>query len=318
MAKTLSASVTGCSNIFDITVTDSHESNTASAVIQCESTTLTLNDTVTAVFGYVGNTATLFYGYVKQIDVAIPENTYVVTCQDVLVRAMDYFIASDDPEAPLSYQNIQAETLVGNVLTQAGLTNYSGSTTLFEFGITRPIEVNLTSAFEFCEWIADLLAWHIYADTTGKVWFVDRKPYPTASDSISYTITEGETLSITKKIDERNLRNKVVVYGRTGISATASASSPYLPAGFYKTVVVATEWIDTVTLAQDAADYNLAKLNRLTTTLTMSIEGNPGITARSIVGVSNSYITTTGKWYAFAVEHRWSKEGYTTNLQLRQ
>lgn len=316
--KTLDATITNTSNIINVRSSDSHGASSGNVVFECESTTLDLNDSVDISIGYITGTNKVLTGYIKQIERSIPDNTYVLTAQDVMVRAMDYFIASDDPEVPLSYLNTQAEDLVGDLMTKAGLTNYQGDTTNFEFGITQPVEVNLTSSYEFSQWVADLLAWHLYADTNGKVWFVDRKPYPTGSDSSSYTIEEKETISITKNTNERDLRNKVIVYGRNGISAKAQASSPYLPAGYYKTVVVASEWIDTTSMAQDAADYNLDKLNRITKELAITIEGNSTISARDIVSVNNSYLDTSGLWYVYAIEHSWGDSGFITNLQLRQ
>jgi hypothetical protein len=118
---------------------------------------------------------------------------------------------------------------------------------------------------------------------------------------------------------DRDLRNRVVVYGAEGIYAEAKEASPYLPNGFYKTVAVsAPTVIDTQQMAEDSAAYNLEKLNRLTLGGSLSVLGNPSINARDCITVSKADIGMTGLWYVYGCEHSWGKEGYLTNLELRQ
>ena len=117
---------------------------------------------------------------------------------------------------------------------------------------------------------------------------------------------------------DRDLRNRVVVYGTDGIYASAEEESPYLPAGFRKTVVVASPWIDDQGMAQAACDYNLDKLNRLTEEITIEVVGNPDLHARKVVTVSESHTGISGDWYIYTCEHRWGEGGYTTNLELRK
>jgi hypothetical protein len=71
-------------------------------------------------------------------------------------------------------------------------------------------------------------------------------------------------------------------------------------------------------MAEESAEYNLALLNRLTLGGTASIIGDSTIQARDCVTVNKSDIGMTGKWFVNGCEHSWSKDGYLTNLDLRQ
>jgi energy-converting hydrogenase Eha subunit B len=115
------------------------------------------------------------------------------------------------------------------------------------------------------------------------------------------------------------LRNKVVVYGTEGVYAKAQASSPYLPGGFFKSVVFASPTLVANTaMAQSIANYNLAKLNRLTIGGSATIIGNHAISCRDCVNVNKSDIGMTGQFYVYGLEHSWSKDGFTTSLDLRK
>lgn len=331
----LYATVTGCSNLLSVTISDSHIANSATAVIQCKNTTLQIGDEVEIDLGYTTDHDVLFRGYVKGVEKKIPDGTYTITCNDILIRAIDYFIASSSPESPFTRSNITAEALVGDVLELAGITAYDYTSTMFTFGVNSPVEVNLVSALDFCKLIADIIAWHIYADRDGTVWFVNRKPYVMTGDSgqpgdvedVPLKTVTGK-LTLQKTSSERDLRNKIVVYGRNPISAETSAEESYnpdtdtyeqiLPDGFYKTAVVASEWIDTEQIAQDAADYNLDLFNRLTSQATASIVGDSDLSARVVVTFEDTITGMSGNWYIFSCEHQWSSQGYITNLGLRK
>jgi hypothetical protein len=83
-------------------------------------------------------------------------------------------------------------------------------------------------------------------------------------------------------------------------------------------VVAAPGVIDTQGMADQAADYNLDLLNRLTQKVDLTIVGTTGIVPRTIATVTISDIGVSGKWYVYAVEHNWSKAGYTTTMELRK
>lgn len=320
----LYATVTGCSNILSINLSDSHIASTANAVIQCKNTSLTLGDFVEIDLGYTTNHRILFKGYVKNIQKKTPDGIFTVTCDNILIRAVEYFIASSNPNEPFTRSNITAEDLVADVLALAGLTDFAFTATSFTFGVNSPVEVNLVSAYDFCKLITDILSWHLYADTDGVVNFVNRKPYVMDGSSGQPGDIEDEPvktitgkLQLIKSDSEKDLRNRIVVYGRDPISAEASEVSPYLPDGFFKTTVVASEWIDTEQVAQDAADYNLELLNRLTQEGNITIVGDPDLTARDVVTVVDTITTISGNYYIYSCEHIWGSTGYTTALGLR-
>lgn len=319
MSQSLDCSVTGTSGIISITFQDSHVAPTSTATITAISTSLDIGDEITVQLGYVGDTFLALTGFVKSMEYKEPEREYSITCGNVLVRAIDFFIASDNPDEPFSRQNISAEDLIGDLLELAGITSYIPDSTSFTFAINNPVEVNLTPCYDYCHFLADIIAFTIYADTAGVVRLIDRRPYPVGGDTSDYTFTVDDVIEASYEKSDLNIRNKVIVYGSAGISATASASSPYLPAGFYRTVVVAAPGvIDTQSMAQQSADYNLELLNRLTQKVNLSVIGRTGVVPRTIATVTLPDIGVTGDWYVYSCEHNWSKAGFLTNLELRR
>jgi len=113
------------------------------------------------------------------------------------------------------------------------------------------------------------------------------------------------------------LRNKVVVFGRDDIYAEASAASPHLPSGFYKTAIVSSELIDTQDMADDSATYNLELYNKLTENLRVEAEGNPLVRCRDIVGVTEPFTSMAADlWFVYAVDHDLDENGYSMSLTL--
>ena len=317
-SKYLDASVNGCTGITGISISDSHVAPASNAFIVAEDSTLTVGDSIEVFMGYVGNSPKMFSGYVKNIEVREPERQYSITAANAMTRATDYFLASSTPDNPFTRNHITAENLVGQLLAICGLTNYGYDATSFTFGINTDVEVNLTSIYDYCHFIGGILAWHLYADINGKAWFVNRRPHPMAGDVSIATLTENEILEINYTRSDRDLRNRVVVYGSEGIHADKSASSPYVPAGLWRTVVVSAPGIiDTQSMATQSAIYNLDLLNRLTEHVSVSIIGDPSINCRDVVTINRPTIGVTGDWYVYSCEHNWSKEGYITNLELR-
>jgi hypothetical protein len=263
----------------------------------------------------------VFSGYVKNIQKSQSPTVYEISCANAMIRAVDYFIASSDPDSPYSKKNITAEKVVEELMAMAGLTNYDGHTSYFTFATTATgiIEVNLVSSYDYSKFIADLLAWHVYADVDGQVHFMKRDPFPQAGDTSALTLNNSNLLDVSYWRSDRDLRNRVVVYGSEDVFAEASASSAYLPAGFYKSVAVgAPDVIDNNTMAQMSADYNLLKLNRLTIGGSATIIGDSSIKCRDCVTVSKADIGMTGLWYIYGLEHSLSKDGFKTSLDLRK
>lgn len=319
----LYSSVTGTTGVASIDVTQDYGQPTANALIECTGTTLSLGDAVSVDLGYVGNNANVFQGYLleKRVTRTGDQLSYTLRCRDTLWRAMAMFIASEDPQAPLEYSNIQAEDLVQAMLDLSGISSYSLDSPGFTFAPEEPLEVQLTSAWDMIARVCWLLAWHCY-DDMGTIRFVDRKPYNVAGDSSVHSFVVGDAGDIVSvapySISSDKIRNKVVVYGKEGIHATASAPSPFLPAGFYKAEVIsAPDLIDTQAMAQDIADYNLDLLNRLEKTITATVVGTPGVSARDVVTFTEAQTGVSADWFVYSCTHRMS-DTYTTDMTLVQ
>ena len=340
MSKILYATCTGVENIKSVVISESHTSPVTIAVVECEDESLNIGDEVEIFLGYVNSYTKVFKGYLKQKDLKIPQGEYTLTFHDYMSRAIDYFVASDNPENPFKRRNIAAENLVRDVLALAGLTSYSYQATGFTLAINVDAEVNLISVFDYCKSIADIVTWTLWADRNGTIHFKNRKPYIMTGDTgqpgdtvdertitPSITLNEMSIISIEKVKNETNLRNRVVVYGDKKAHATASSATsfdpdtgatvPVLPSGFYKSVVIASNLIGNTNLCQKTANYNLNKLNRLDVSMRLSVEGNPNIQARSVIRINYPGLSNNRNWYVYQVEHRWGSGGYTTDLMVR-
>lgn len=318
---TLYAAVTNTSQIQDISISDSHGSPVSTATINAAETSLGIGDNVQIHLGWVGHHPIVFKGYVKNLDAKSNPDIVTITASNVMIRAVDYFIAASNPDSPLSFDHVKAEDLVETLMGIAGLNSFYGENSNFTFGIMNSFEVNLTSVYDYCKFIADIIAFSIYADVDGVVYFVYRPPFvdPSIGDTSGYTFQSNEILNINYSISDKDLRNRIVVYGAGDIHAEAKQSSPYLPAGFYKTMVVAAPTvIDTQEMAQDSADYNLPLVNKLTKNAQVTVIGNPNVNVRDIVTLNNVATGMSGDWYVYSCSQNFNKGGYTTDLELRQ
>jgi hypothetical protein len=334
--RNLYATATDVSQIHSISVTENHNASTSTAVIECGSHNVTIGDTVSIDIGYTTNHTVVFNGFAKQIDYVVPTKTYRVTCKDTLIRAVDFFIVSENPDEPFSRRNIAAEDLVRDVLSLAGLTSYTYDATYFVYATgEEPAEVNIVSAYDYCKGLADLLTWNLWADVSGTIHFENRKPYvmenlpeqPGHSADVSFkTVYDSSIISISKGVNEKDLRNRVVIYGSEGVYASASSSTSYdpetdsniqvLPSGFYKTALLSSTLIASTGYAQTAATYNLARWNRLWYTSSIEIEGDPTLGARKVITVNSTRMGINYDWYILQATHNWSRSGYLTQMQL--
>lgn len=314
----LDATVTNTTGIESITISDGHTAPTSTATIECADTGLGIGDNIQIHIGWVGHTPIVFKGYVKNIEAKAAPGTVTITAANKMIRALDFFIAASNPDNPLSYDHISAEDLVENLMGVAGLNAFDGENSNFTFGIHTTVEVNLTSAYDYSKFIADIIAFSLWCDNDGIVHFRYRPPFPNG-ETADYILDNSNILNVDYSISDKDLRNRVVVYGSDGIHAEAKEDSIYLPDGFYKSVAVAAPGvIDTQDMAQQAAYYNLALLDRLTKNGQITIIGNPNISCRDVVTVNKADIGMTGDWYVYSIEHNFSKGGYTTQLDLRQ
>ncbi len=336
-SKKLYASVTNTSSddLISVTISESHDGATSLATVVTHSTSLDIGDSIDIDLGYTTSHGNVFTGYVKKVDYSVPEGIITLTANDDLVRAVDFFIVGPGPESPFIYRGIWAEDLIKAVLGMSGLNNFNFGTTYFKFGINNDVEVNLVGAHDYCRMIADLITWNFWCDRNGVIFLRNRKPYPMLgtsgqpgdfADTPIATITDDDIINFVHSFNERDLRNKIVIYGGNEIVESASSATSYdpltssyrqiLPAGFYKAAVLASDIIDDEDMAQDACDYNLALLNKITYETPVTVEGNYILEARKTITLNSSY-TTPHDYYIYQLEHVWGKGGFTTNMILR-
>lgn len=331
MASTLYASIPGMGTIIAVNVSTQHQQSVATATIQCQTTTKDIGDEINIDLGYASNHGHIFKGFVKQIERSTPNNTYQITAHDVMSRAVDYFFVPVDPEAPFRRANITAEDLIEDVLREAGLTSFDFDNTSFTFAVTAGVyaEVKLVSAYDYANGISGVIAWHMWADNVGTIRLKNRKPYWMESggpesqqpgyvgDTALKTLTDADTVQARYYENERDLRNRIVVHGTPGTTAIATAVSPYLPAGYYKSAALYWPILDSQSMADLAASYNLSLLNRLSVGLELTIIGDHELVAHEAVHATINKLGIDDNFYIFYAEHNWSAKGYTTTLELR-
>jgi hypothetical protein len=345
----LYADVTNISNIESITVSTAHSASTATAQIVTGNKTVNIGDHVDIDIGYDTNHAKVMQGYVKNITRDIPNDLYTIIVKDDLVRATDHYIVPTNPDDAFKRSNIAAETLVQQVIALAGLTDFAYDATSFTFATRsgNEVEVKLTTSYDFCKMIADLLTWHLWCDNTGQVHFENRKPFvmdggtSQPGDDTDETDTGVGSVAINKGVpldnttilnaryteSDRDLRNRVVVHGGPGVFAEASSATSWnpiteameqiLPTDFYKSMALVSHFIDNQSMANKSVDYNLDLYNKLTVGAQISAAGDPDFLARSIIEIDQPELSLSGNWYIFQAEHSWSRNGYIMELDLR-
>jgi len=317
----LSYSITGGINVVSIEVFEGYGQQTAKCTIVTDDYgALDLGDSIEVSIGYEGSTSKVFTGYIQDIRAERMPGLYTIEAQDVLIKAVEYMIVSTDLDNPFRRWNISMEDLVRDLLALAGITNYTGDASSFTLATGEvPAEFQFVSVMDAVNQVASIIAWHCYADHNGHVYFKDIKPIPSGSPVASFTTgTSGNLVQVSRHISTDNLRNKVVVIGRKPIVAEASASSPYLPSGFYKTAIIASQLIDTQSMADVAASYNLSAWNRLTEAASVETIGNPNLHARQTVSVTESFTGMSSNWFIYDITHSFGPNTYITRMNLRK
>jgi hypothetical protein len=323
-------SATNCTNPVSIQVSQSHGAPYSVAMVECESFSGDIGSVLEAYMGYDGSNTRKFTGYVKEIQRKVPDKTWSITAYDKLVRGVDFMLVSANPEAPFTRSNIKIEDLVRDLLVQAGLTDFATTSSYYTVAVHVPVEIDMVGVYDYCKNIADMMSWSIWCDENGVINFKNRKPFvmdgstgeigDTADTPLGgYTITNANTFNYTFSVDEKNLRNRVVVRGGLGIYSERSDSSPWLPSGFYKTAAIgAGTLIDTQTLADQVAEINLNRFNHLTESFECTVEGSPLLSARQVITVNDTINGITGNFYVYTCNQVVSKQGYVVQLSLRR
>jgi hypothetical protein len=269
--------------------------------------------------GYAGNVQQLLTGYIDSITKSDPGGLVVVEGRDVIKRALNFLMTPANPQEPVkSYNNTPANVIVGDMLADCGLTNYSGDACAFSFGVQCPAEFSIATVWDQISLINSIIVWHCWAEPSGQVRFADLRPVPVGAPIASF-VDGSNILSVSYSRKDDNLRNRVVVFGRTlddgtTIQAEASASSPYVPDGYPRTAVVSSQLIDTQEMAQGAADYNLAAWNKLDEAVDLTAIGNPQVTCNDTVTISETFTGVSGDWFVASVVHLWGPDTYTMRI----
>lgn len=312
----LYCTVTGTTGILSVETESSYSAITANATVECTATTLTVGDSISIDLGYSDNHAVVFSGYVKRVKKTKPEKTITITANDMLVKAVDYFLASDNPEDPLTYHSIKDRDLVNDLLGQCGLSTVSSQPSpSFTYGTNADgAKFNLQSVADAIQTVCNVTGRVCYAEG-GSIYYVDRKPYIVAGDTAAHTFTTGSAgniIDISYDASNDKIRNRVVVYGKDNFTAVASGTSPYLVVD--QTSVIAHELLDTEDLCQRTADVNLELMNRLGRTWTMTVLGDPTLVAREIGHITETFTASDDDVFIYRVAHRLNDGGYTSEL----
>jgi hypothetical protein len=305
----LFCSVTNCTGVLNVETEGSYGAITASATIECTGTSLVIGDSISIDMGYVGNHRTLFSGFVKKIKRDKPTQTITITANDLLVRAVDCFLAARDPENPLTYHSIKDRDLVNDLLGQCGLSLSSGAVSpTFTYG-TNPdgAKFNLQSVADAINSVCAITGRICYADG-GLIYYVDRKPYIVAGDTATtfFSTALANILEITYEASNDKLRNKVVVYGKSPLAASARADSIYVVVD--QAAVIAHELLDTQTLCDATANVNLEIMNRLGRTWTITAIGDPSIKSKTICNIYEPFTQSDDDAFIYRANHRLSTE----------
>jgi len=320
--KSLYFSASGMTGIQEITLREAITQPSVQVTVVCTGHSLSIGSVVASIdFGFVTAHAVMMTnGVVKSISFNRPTGLYTIMLQDGLIRAVDNFLASDDPAHPFQASNISGEALVGNLLSNSGLTSYTSDASGMTFAVVAPAPINLISAWDAINNINKIAGFTTYMDSSGVLHFSNRKPYLVGGDVSAKSLASGAsgTLMVSDYLEsDDSLRNRVVVYGAVGIHSSSSAASAYLPAGFYKSLVIAHELIDSQAQADAAAALNLTMFNRLTSTMNCSVIGDTGLRARLVVDVTDA---KTGLAAALFIvngsTHRLGPQGYSVELTL--
>lgn len=315
-SRSLYATVTNTSGIISIQIEAGYSMITANATIVCTTTSLTMGDAVSIDLGYADSHAEVFSGYVKKVNKMTPDGIITITANDILIRAVDFFLASDDPEQPLTYNNINDRDLVDALLGECGLSLSTGAVSpTFTFGTNEDgAKFNLQSVAEVIQFVSGITGRLCWAEGAN-IHYEDRKPYKVGGDTVVDTWTTGagqDIISISKETDNSKIRNKIVVYGKSPLASTASAASPYVVVD--QASVIAHELLDTQAICDATAAVNLEILNRLAVTYTVDLHGDASILPRTIYHITESFTGANEDVFIYRVSHNWSESGFITNV----
>lgn len=280
-----------------------------------------VNDTVAIAIGYDDDNATMMTdGYVDSITAERPPGVYRIEGRDKLKKAVDYLIvAASVDEADFfnprkQYGHVLPSAIVGDILAECGLSglDYSSGDTGWEIGTEADgTEFQLVNAWEAIQQICAIGVWKVWVDVSGKIHFAQVLGEPGTPSASLTTGNDGNLLSASYTRSDEDLRNKIVVIGTNGdYIGVASAVSPYLPAGFYKTAVLSTDLLGSDADCISSAEANLDRFNKLTQRVAFEALGDPDVHAQSTLTITEAFTGISGDWFVSEITHTIDNDGY--------
>ncbi len=280
-----------------------------------------VNDEVDIVMGFVDDNATFINGgFVDSVTAERPPGVYRIEGRDKLKKAVDFFIVAaslDDADffnPRLDNGSTTPHDIVDDILAECGLTGLDfwsggGGWTIGNAEDGTPFQ--LVSAWDAIQQVSEIGVWKVWAHPNGNIEFAQVLTDPGAPSGALTTGNDGNILSCSYSRSDDDLRNKVVAIGENGdYISTASAVSPFLPEGFYKTAVVSTDLIGSQAMADDSAAINLTRFNKLTERVDFEAEGNPNIHVQSTLTITEAFVGIAGDWFVYEVTHTIDGGGY--------
>ena len=246
---------------------------------------------------------------------------------DILFTVHEYSslsaLHSNHPETTTNITNegAKAHAVVQWLIHMTGLaegTQIQVDDSNFFIGDLGPAKFHLTSIYDACSQIANLIGWRVYCDPAGVVHFKKkpRKPggYP------RWTYNDNQEPYNIKRLQHQttnlDLRNYVEVRGASGIKYVVRSTSQYIGNTPYRGVLISDELIDTQGMAVFVANRVLNDLNRLKVTVTLEADGNPYLVPGSTVKLTGS---RTGEYLVESLQTSMSAEaGYTISMTASQ
>jgi hypothetical protein len=266
------------------------------------------------------NGVQLMVGTVKSITRHRPGNYFEYMAEDMLYRAVEYWFAPEDMEQGYRWSNIDHLSLTKAILAYAGITGIVDDWTpypTFQMATgPEPFKITTASAWDVVMQLCQITGMFVYTDAVNRVHLSRIWDEPSAVVTRTYSTGDsGYMKSIDWYRSDENLRNRVIVYGYEGCYARADAVSPYVPPDFYKTSIISYEAIVDQAMAQETADINLSRLNKLTQSVTIEAMGNPAYSYLETVTLNDPKIGLSGNWFVYQLEHRYdTNSGYTVRL----
>lgn len=290
-----------------------------------------IGDEISISMGVDGGAGTVLTGNIDTVTLQNPPQSYRIEGRDKLAVALDYFIVVaglDEgdffnvcPGSPGNYTLVSPSEAISAILALCGLSGGGGIGTGWLLGTPEEgAPFQLISAWDAIQQICSIGAWKAWCDADGNIQVgsvLDASGYGGAFS----TGDEGNIISCSYGLSNEDIRNKIVVIGAPDpengyYTATASATSPYLPAGVYKTAVISTDLIGSDGMAQATAAANLTAWNRVSEITTVEAEGNPGVSMYSSVSVSEPFTGATGGMVT-SFTHRIDSNGYRTRFTAK-